>query len=227
MVGDCERAPAARFKVPKTIHAGGGTHVAIPGCVSITGRLAIALAAFAALAGQPSDARADSLNRFGLALGAGVPDGVEGSLVIRPSDRIRLYGGGAYNMISPGAHVGATVIAFPFVITPALSVEAGRMFKGDANPLMEMISGRPSDSESLRDVSYDYLAVRAGIELGFSRVTLFAHAGMSAIDARFPNIGSDNDPPSTPESNPTTVRSSHATARIVSPSVKAGLILYF
>ena len=160
-------------------------------------------------------------------LNAGVPDGVGGSIVIRPTPRLRLHAGGGYNLIAPGICAGASLSAFPFWITPSLALEAGRSFSGNANSLAAMLSGKPSDEPALADISYDYAAARVGIEIGTSRVTFFVHAGMSVIQG---NIGNLNESlqREMDGSNPSTATvSDDANVRILSPSAKAGLVVYF
>jgi hypothetical protein len=77
--------------------------------------------------------------------------------VFRPISRVRVHAGAGYNLIAPGLRAGATVVAFPFWITPSVSVEAGHYFRGDANGAVRMITGDAEfDEPMLRDVGYSY-----------------------------------------------------------------------
>src|SRR5258708_7826983 len=57
-------------------------------------------------------APAPSLPWLGLMADAGIPDGMQGSLVLRPFKVLRASVGGGYNMISKGVRVGATLLPF-------------------------------------------------------------------------------------------------------------------
>lgn len=186
------------------------------------------IAAVAACIVAASSATAIAGGQIGVRLDAGVPDGLNGSLVVRPTPRLRLHAGGGYNLIAPQIHAGVSLSAFPFAFTPAIAVEAGHAFSGDANQLAGQISGRPSDQSALEDVSFSYAAARAGFELGYDRVTVFVHAGMSLVRGEARGI-SDSFQPEMEQTNDPSIRVSDDTAhfQIIAPSAKAGLVLYF
>jgi len=173
-----------------------------------------------------------SAERFGVMVDAGLPDGVNGSLVFRPTPRIRLHAGGGYNLIAPGVRAGASVSAFPFWITPSASVEVGHYFRGDANAAVRMITGDEEfDEPVLRDVGYSYANAHLGIELGYSRVTFYVHAGMSVVQGTIrqlqETIERDADQPMEPGGDTMVEIREDPSARVVSPSARLGLIVYF
>src|SRR4051812_17568326 len=82
--------------------------------------------------GAPAPAApAGSLPWLGLQIDAGVPDGAQASLVLRPWKALRFSVGGGYNLISKGVRGGVSLL--PFGRGPSLTVEAGHFFEGDAN----------------------------------------------------------------------------------------------
>lgn len=171
--------------------------------------------------------------RFGVMLDAGVPDGVTGSLVFRPISRVRVHAGAGYNLIAPGVRAGATVVAFPFWITPSASLEVGHYFRGDANGAVRMITGDAEfDEPMLRDVGYSYANGHLGLELGHSRVTFYLHAGMSVVQGTLRQLQESLDrdaggDPSGMDSDGAVEIRDDPSVRIVSPSARTGLIVYF
>ena len=133
--------------------------------------------------GCSATAVADSgARRFGVMAGAGVPDGTSASAVYRPLSAVRLNAGMAYNFIGMGVSGGLTVVPFKTWFTPTLSLDAGRYFEGDANPLAQMVSGDPTFSSTmLEKVGYDYANAHLGLEFGREWATFFIHAGMSRV----------------------------------------------
>ena len=81
---------------------------------------------------------------FGVMADVGVPDGLIGSLAIRPWKWVRLCGGGGTNSISSGWRAGITLL--PFAAGPSASFEYGGYQDGNANPLAKKIT---MDSASL------------------------------------------------------------------------------
>lgn len=127
--------------------------------------------------------------RLGVMVDAGVPDGVTGSLVFRPLQMLRIYGGGSYNLISPGVRAGVSLAPVPFVISPSMSVEAGRYFVGDANkPLQKLGIISDEGSPLLREIGYDYANFHLGLDLGRSRFTFYVHAGFSLVRGKVRNL---------------------------------------
>jgi hypothetical protein len=125
-----------------------------------------------------SGERSDEPRRFGAMFDLGVPDGTMLSFVFRPVDIARFHAGAGYNGISPGLRIGAALL--PLGWGPSVSLDYGHYFEGDANGLVGLLGGS-ADEESvlLEEVGYDYLSLRAGMELGGDRFTFFARGGVS------------------------------------------------
>lgn len=120
--------------------------------------------------------------RFGVTADVGVPDGANAALVVRPISMLRVHGGVGHNYVSRGVRAGITLVPLKSVVTPTLSVDYGRYFEGDANPLARMITGDESfESSLLEKVGYDYANAHVGLELGRKRFTFYIHAGASRI----------------------------------------------
>ena len=125
---------------------------------------------------------------FGVMLDAGVPDGVNAALVLRPYSWLRAHGGGGYNMISAGVRAGVTLV--PFGAGPSATIEGGHYFDGDANGLARRFAGATFSSAMLERVGYDYANAHLGLDFGSERVTFYIHGGMSYIHAQIHNFDS-------------------------------------
>lgn len=113
---------------------------------------------------------------------AGVPDGAHGSLVLSARHWLRLHAGAGYNGASVGLRGGVSILPFDLVVQPALIVEAGRYFEGDANPLMRTLLGDDSyHNDALSRIGYDYVNAHVGIEVGSRAVRFFIHGGYSYV----------------------------------------------
>ena len=125
--------------------------------------------------------------RLGLMLDAGIPDGAMGSLVVRPWQWLRVYGGGGSNSVSRGFRGGLSLV--PFGAGPSLSVEYGQYSAGDANGLIRhLVSGSFSGSPLLDQVSYDYFNAHVGLDFGGKNVIFFIHGGVSMVWAQAHNL---------------------------------------
>jgi len=161
-------------------------------------------------------------------LDAGLPDGVNGALVWRITPRLRAHGGVGYNGISPGIRAGLSLAAFPSIVTPTASVEAGRYFSGNANPLAQMLSGDESiDEPMLHDVGYVYANAHIGLEVGYSRMTFYLHGGMSAVQLRVRNVQESLATVFNDSAGPKIEMRSDPVIRVIAPSARAGFIYYF
>ena len=120
---------------------------------------------------------------LGAMVDVGVPDGLIGSLVVRPVKWARLYGGGGSNSVSKGWRAGLGLI--PFGSGPVLAVEYGSYGAGDANGLVRsMTGGSFSGSPLLDKLQYDYANAHAGLEFGGKYFTFFVHGGVSMVWAQ-------------------------------------------
>ena len=127
--------------------------------------------------------------KYGAMLDLGVPDGIVTSFVFRPIKMARVHAGLGYNGISPGLRLGAAFL--PFGWGPSLDLDYGHYFEGDANGLVGLIAGANDEqSELLSSVGYDYVNLRAGMELGGDRFTFFARGGLSWVHTTLHNIDS-------------------------------------
>jgi len=169
--------------------------------------------------------KAPSLPLLGLMVDAGLPDGMNGSLVIRPMSWLRTHVGGSYNMISSGVRAGVALI--PFGSGPSLTLEAGHYFDGNANGLAKKFAG-PSfkDNALLERIGYDYANAHLGLDFGSQRVTFYIHGGMSFIRANVHNVDSVIQQQAGSSSDTTVSVKQDPIIKAWTPSAKLGLIVY-
>jgi hypothetical protein len=174
------------------------------------------------------------LPSIGFMADAGVPDGMQASLVFRPWKALRLSAGGGYNMISKGVRVGATLL--PFGRGPSGTLEAGHFFEGNATGTAAKVFGpgiAVSDfAPSLERVGYDFVNAHLGLDFGYKRVTFFIHGGMSYVQGHVYNIDAiiNSKMPSINGQDANGLQISvpqGATVKYIGPSGKVGLIVYF
>jgi hypothetical protein len=164
---------------------------------------------------------------LGVMVDAGLPDGANASLVLRPFSWLRAHGGGGTNAIGTGVRVGATLL--PFGAGPSATIEAGHYFDGNANGLAQRFAGSTFSSPLLERVGYDYANAHLGLDLGKRRVTFYIHAGMSYIRADVHNVESVVSTNATMNGGNGSTEVSIARDPIVRawfPSAKLGLIVY-
>ncbi len=119
----------------------------------------------------------------GAMVDVGVPDGLIGSLVVRPRPWVRVYGGGGSNSVSKGWRTGLALI--PFGSGPSLSLEYGSYAQGDANGLVRsMAGGQFAGSPLLEKLEYQYANAHTGLEFGGKHFTFFVHGGVSMVWAQ-------------------------------------------
>jgi len=164
---------------------------------------------------------------FGVMVDAGLPDGANASLVLRPFSWLRAHGGGGYNMISSGIRAGATLL--PFGSGPSATIEAGHYFDGDANGLARRFAGATFQSALLERVGYDYANAHLGLDFGSRNVVFYIHGGMSYVRAQIHNFdsvvastASDNGANGSTEISV----KQDPTVKAWVPSAKLGLIVY-
>jgi hypothetical protein len=122
--------------------------------------------------GEPSSATHGRL-KVGMGLDIGVPDGAAVAVVVRPGlDWLSVAGGVTYNGMAPGLRLGATVAPFATIVSPTLTLEGGRAWKGT----VPGVSGSPS-------LGYTYANFHVGIDVG-SRdgLRFFLRGGVSYVD---------------------------------------------
>jgi len=166
---------------------------------------------------------------FGLMADVGVPDGLIGSLAIRPFSWVRVSGGGGTNGISRGWRTGITLL--PFAAGPSASFEYGRYQNGDANPLAKKVIGGGFDGSPLLErVGYQYMNIHLGLDFGSRRAVFFIHGGLTVIRGHIHNVDaaiseSTSHDPSVAGTTEVVVPQ-EPTVKAVGSSVKLGLIVY-
>jgi hypothetical protein len=115
--------------------------------------------------------------RFGLAVGAGVPQAATLDLLYRPVPWLRLSAGPTWDYVGWGLHGGLVLAPFRWVVSPTVGVEAGRMFEVDLN---KIASVDPGLQPLLQHVNVQYLATTLGVEVGSQRGFAFSlRAGLA------------------------------------------------
>jgi hypothetical protein len=183
--------------------------------------------ATAAKSAPPPAAPEPSLPWLGIQLDAGVPDGAQAALVLRPWRALRFTVGGGYNVISKGVRGGLSLL--PFGRGPSLTVEAGRFFEGDANAAARKYMGDFQDIAVLQRVGYDFANAHLGLDFGYKRVTFFIHGGMSYLRGKVRDANQFFTDPSIDGMNADGVSvkfTQDPTVVAIGPSAKIGLIVY-
>jgi len=146
------------------------------------------------------------------------------SFVFRPCVYARVHAGLGYNGISPGLRLGAAVL--PFGWGPSVDLDYGHYFEGDANGLVGLVAGNQDDNELLSSVGYDFVNLRAGMELGGDRFTFFARGGFSWVHTTIHNIESLLDSSETSANGKTTISiPKDPVLNAFAPSLQLGFIV--
>ena len=158
---------------------------------------------------------------LGLMADVGVPDGLIGSLAVRPRKWVRLCAGGGSNSISRGWRTGITLL--PFGEGPSASLEYGRYQDGNANALAKKLLGGGFDgSPVLERVGYEYMNAHLGLDFGFRRIVFFVHGGITMLRGQIHNLNAAISGTGSTQ----VVVPQDPNAKAVGPSVKLGLIVY-
>jgi hypothetical protein len=164
---------------------------------------------------------------LGLMADAGVPDGANAALVLRPAPWVRLHAGGGTNTVSAGYRGGITLL-LPMGVGPSLSLEVGHFRDGNANGLVRRFAGTNHWPMGLFDrMGYTYVNGQLGLDFGSGPVQFFVHAGLSHLTATIHNANlliQQNT--ATPDASTTVVLREDPVVRVWTPSVKMGLIVY-
>jgi hypothetical protein len=175
-----------------------------------------------------------SLPWFGIMADAGIPDGMQASIVLRPVKALRASVGGGYNMVSKGVRVGLTLL--PFGRGPSAAIEAGRFFEGNANNAAAKVFGpgvaTSAFGPSLERIGYDFVNAHVGLDFGWKRVTFYVHGGMSYVKGQVYKLDQliNSSQPSINGQDANGLQISvpqGATVKYLGPSGKIGLIVYF
>ncbi|HVX96978.1 MAG TPA: hypothetical protein VHK47_18830 [Polyangia bacterium] len=182
----------------------------------------------------PAAPSGPSLPWFGIMADAGIPDGMQGSIVLRPVKALRASIGGGYNMVSKGVRVGLTLL--PFGRGPSAAIEAGRFFEGNANTAAARVFGpgvaTSAFGPSLERIGYDFVNAHLGLDFGWRRVTFYVHGGMSYVKGQVYKLDQviNSSQPSINGQDANGLQISvpqGATVKYLGPSGKIGLIVYF
>jgi hypothetical protein len=160
---------------------------------------------------------------IGLMGDVGVPDGLMASLVVRPIEYLRLYGGAGGNTSSPGIRGGLSVL--PLGAGPSLNLEVGHYLDGEANGLVRtFVGGLGRFADYVNRLDYTFANAHLGLDLGRRDFTFFIHGGFTFVRARLKDV----TPP--PELSPTGKTSitfhEDPIIKMFTPSVKLGFIVY-
>ncbi|HXU83557.1 MAG TPA: hypothetical protein VN914_19325 [Polyangia bacterium] len=167
---------------------------------------------------------------LGVLADAGVPDGANGALALRPTPWLRLHLGGGHNTVSAGYRGGFTVL--PLGAGPSFSMDVGHYRDGDANSLVRGFVGTNRWLAPLfQRVGYTYVNTQLGLELGRGSFQFFVHGGVSYLRAVIHNAQSALEGRGgtvNATTTNTTVRiGQDPIVRAWIPSVKLGLVVYF
>lgn len=174
--------------------------------------------------------QAERWPKFGVMADAGIPDGANASLVVRPRKWIRGYGGGGTNTIAKGWRAGLSYV--PFGSGPSLSLEYGGYAEGNANGLVgRLVQGSWESNAILERIGYHYANAHVGLDFGGKYFMFFIHGGISRVwstvhnmDTVIRNNATVTDPYVT-GSTQVSVRQD-PTIKATGSSLKVGLIVF-
>ena len=196
--------------------------IALLGMAAVSAPAAVFAQDQNAIAAALQAKRAEHWPVVGVMADVGVPDGAIGSLVVRPWQWFRVYGGGGSNSVSNGWRGGFSLL--PFGAGPSLSLEYGHYSEGNANGLVRrMASGQFSDSPLLNKVGYDYANAHVGLDFGGKNVIFFVHGGMSMVWAQLHGV---NDAVGNSGSSTVVTVNQDPKIKVTGSSLKMGLIVF-
>lgn len=138
----------------------------------------------------PAPPRGAGLRRplplLGVSLGGGFPDLVNANLLVRPVPWLRLYAGPCWSYVSWGVQGGVVLAPWSFVVTPTLSLQAGKLFGTSLRRFVRSDSQSAQDIKPLLgDVDFQYLAGDLGLEIGSPRgLAFYLRLGLSFVELR-------------------------------------------
>ena len=120
---------------------------------------------------------------LGLQLGAGLPDGLALSVILRPyTPYLRLNAGVSWDYFGFGLHGGATFLPFHARFTPTLTVEGGTFFDANLHGALSNVNIPDLFRDASRSVGVGYLAGMVGVETGNpDRFVFFLRAGVARL----------------------------------------------
>ncbi len=182
-------------------------------------------------AAAPGPAPAESkpaLTRYGVLFDTAFPDGFALSFAYRPHWAFRLNAGGTYNLIGLGLRGGISAVPFQSAVTPSLSLDFGHVFSSDMGTAVRLFADKipPTMQSLLKSVSYDYVDLLVGLEVGSQRrFSFYLKAGVSWIWSTAHGTGTWQGPGPSPGST-LTVSATDPSVNPVLPSIKLGFIYW-
>jgi hypothetical protein len=163
----------------------------------------------------------------GLSFDAALPDGAGVNLMVRPFNWLELHAGVAHNAITPGFRGGVTFLPVDRWFVPTLTLELGTHPPGDANPIVQTVTGNSALSfAALDQIGYDYQNALVGFTFGSrEHYTVFLRGGVTRVVGRSGSEqlvvsnggGTSSGVGSVTVENPT----------LILPAAKIGFALYF
>lgn len=128
----------------------------------------------------------ESLPMLGMVVDLGVPSGLGISAVVRPLPWLRGHGGFAHNGAGFGIRGGVGLVPFQWVVSPALNLQLGHFFEGDATGAVKKFIVVPDfGDEALQRLHYTYFNAHVGLEVGSpSGFSFFLRGGPSWFKSR-------------------------------------------
>jgi hypothetical protein len=226
LVGHSSKSQTRRFPMARALKMSGGmspirsVHVFVLALTTLTPPLAIAADSEPALSAHLPPRR---LPIFGVMGDAGLPDGLNASVVVRPLSWMHAHAGFGSNGFARGYRAGISVLPLGQLLS--LSAEAGRYGDGDVSQLVARFAGNPGDgSSALKQIRYDYANAHIGLDMGKRRAVFFIHGGISLVRATLGEMHTYGPATSDTEVTVSGRPTVHLTA---APTFKVGLIVYF
>ncbi len=187
------------------------------------------VAAPEASAPAPASAR-PSPTRYGVLFDAAFPDGFGLSFAYRPHWAFRFSAGGTYNLLGVGLRAGVSAVPFQTAVTPSLSLDAGHVFSADMGKAVRLFTDKiPASLQPLlQSVSYDYVDLLVGLEVGSQRrFSFYLKAGIGWIWSTAHGTGTYQSTGGTSGTNVTLkVTATDPSVNPALPSVKLGFIYW-
>jgi hypothetical protein len=139
----------------------------------------------------------------------------------RPVRWLHAQAGGGFNIISPGLRAGVTAIC-PRILPFSLTAEAGHYFQGNANAVVNGLTGQGDDIAILRKVGYDYANVLLGLTSGGKRYVYYFRAGATFLRTTLSNFQE-----TVGQIAATPVEASDLHLSYHGPTVKFGMIAFY
>ncbi len=164
------------------------------------------------------------LQKLGLRLGAGFPDGATASVVVRPLPVLRFQAGLAWNYLALGLQGGVAVTPVRWAVSPVLELNLGHFFGADVTKVAKNV---PTELKTLfSDVGYDYFNGQVGIEFGSPRGFTFSLGlGLSYLWSTLHGTATVVKNQGTPDE--ATVTIVNPSVHAVVPSLRFGMLYYF